>query len=229
MARVCWCLEKDDGSFRAGLAFDDDGDSGEDTWQGGSSPEVADPSEPDYYEVLQLSPGAHPDTVQRVYRLLAQRYHPDNQETGDEELFKQVLTAYKVLKDPESRSAYDARHTATRRARWSIFKSAAESKGRAAEEAKRRSILSLLYSQRLHDAEHPLLTIRDLEDLLGCPRDHLQMTLWYLREKRYVRRDDRSRYEITVDGVDAVEALEGQPGVPRAGQSLLPAAEPRAS
>ena len=33
----------------------------------------------DYYEVLQISPNADPDTVHRVYRLLAQRFHPDNQ------------------------------------------------------------------------------------------------------------------------------------------------------
>ena len=37
----------------------------------------------DYYEVLQLSQTANADTVERVYRLLAKRYHPDNRETGD--------------------------------------------------------------------------------------------------------------------------------------------------
>jgi DnaJ-class molecular chaperone len=34
-------------------------------------------------------------------------YHPDNQETGDRAQFKQVLEAYKVLSDPESRVTYD--------------------------------------------------------------------------------------------------------------------------
>jgi curved DNA-binding protein CbpA len=33
---------------------------------------------PDYYEILQISPTAEPETVHRVYRLLAQRCHPDN-------------------------------------------------------------------------------------------------------------------------------------------------------
>jgi DnaJ-domain-containing protein 1 len=31
----------------------------------------------DYYKVLQISPNAEPETVHRVYRLLAQRLHPD--------------------------------------------------------------------------------------------------------------------------------------------------------
>ena len=37
----------------------------------------------DYYDVLQVSPSAEPDTIHRVYRLLAQRFHPDNKETGN--------------------------------------------------------------------------------------------------------------------------------------------------
>ena len=38
----------------------------------------------DYYETLQISKNADQETVQRVFRLLAQRFHPDNLETGDE-------------------------------------------------------------------------------------------------------------------------------------------------
>ncbi len=37
----------------------------------------------DYYEVLELSPAAETETIHRVYRLLAARYHPDNAQTGD--------------------------------------------------------------------------------------------------------------------------------------------------
>ena len=38
----------------------------------------------DYYELLQISPNAEPETIHRVYRLLAQRFHPDNGQTGDD-------------------------------------------------------------------------------------------------------------------------------------------------
>ena len=59
----------------------------------------------DFYEVLQISPNADPDTIHRVYRLLAQRFHPDNQETGDPARFRQITEAYQVLSDAEQRAA----------------------------------------------------------------------------------------------------------------------------
>jgi hypothetical protein len=43
---------------------------------------------PDFYEVLQISPNADPEMIHRVYRLLAQRFHPDNQSTGDADKFR---------------------------------------------------------------------------------------------------------------------------------------------
>ena len=64
----------------------------------------------DYYELLQISPNAEPDTIHRVYRLLAQRFHPDNQETGDPARFRQVTDAYQVLSDPEQRARFDVQH-----------------------------------------------------------------------------------------------------------------------
>ncbi len=42
--------------------------------------------------------------IHRVYRLLAQRYHPDNGITGDEKSFRAITDAYKVLSEPEKRA-----------------------------------------------------------------------------------------------------------------------------
>jgi curved DNA-binding protein CbpA len=61
----------------------------------------------DYYEFLQISPHANLDTIHRVYRFLAARFHPDNPESGDPELFRNVRTAYEVLSDPKRRAEYD--------------------------------------------------------------------------------------------------------------------------
>ena len=39
----------------------------------------------DYYEILQISPNADQETVRRIYKIQAQRFHPDNLESGDAE------------------------------------------------------------------------------------------------------------------------------------------------
>lgn len=202
-ARVCWCLEKNDGSYRSGLALDEE--EGESNWTWQAKVVQSNDEEQDHYELLQLSPTAHPDTIQRVYRILAQRYHPDNKETGDSEIFKKTNEAYQVLKDPEKRAAYDVRHATATNARWHLFESAADSRGIDGEKRKRNGILTLLYTRRMNEPDRPATSIRDLEDLLGCPRDHLQVSLWYLKEKGYIRKNDRGQYSITADGVDESE------------------------
>ena len=85
-AEVRWCAANPDGTFRAGLEF----------------------FGRDCYEAMQLSPHADADTISRVYRLLASRYHPDNRETGNSEKFIRLSAAYQILSDPEKRARYDA-------------------------------------------------------------------------------------------------------------------------
>src|SRR5215218_2509712 len=63
----------------------------------------------DYYEILELSAKANAATVERVFRHLATRYHPDNPETGNRALFELIIEAHNVLRDPEKRAAYDVR------------------------------------------------------------------------------------------------------------------------
>jgi hypothetical protein len=37
------------------------------------------------------------------------------------------------------------------------------------------------------------------------PREHLEFTLWYLKEGQYVQRSDNGRHSITLKGVDLTE------------------------
>ena len=62
----------------------------------------------DHYEDLQVSPKADQETIERVYRLLAKRYHPDNNGSGSVEKFDIITKAYKVLGQAEKRAAHAA-------------------------------------------------------------------------------------------------------------------------
>ncbi|MEU8841200.1 J domain-containing protein [Streptomyces roseus] len=62
----------------------------------------------DFYEVLGVPRTADRDEIQRAYRALARRYHPDvNKDPQAEDRFKEVNEAFSVLSDPEQRARYD--------------------------------------------------------------------------------------------------------------------------
>jgi hypothetical protein len=197
-ARVVDC-KPFQGIFRAGLAFEGAFEHG--TGAAAASTEAV----PDYYELLQISPNADPDMIHRVYRLLAQRYHPDNGTTGDEKAFRSITDAYKVLSEPEKRAAYDVNLHAYRQLRWRIFDQRQASIGKVAEKSKRKGILDLLYTKRCSEPEKPSMNLHELEDLLGCPRE---FSLWYLKENGLVARMDNGRFAVTAKGVDWAEEEE---------------------
>ena len=63
----------------------------------------------DYYETLGVKPDASQDDILKAYRKLARKYHPDlnpNDKTAKDK-FKQVQSAFDVLKDAEKRKLYD--------------------------------------------------------------------------------------------------------------------------
>jgi len=160
----------------------------------------------DYYEVLQVSANADPETIDRVYRLLAQRFHPDNQHTGDESRFRTLLEAYTVLRDPEKRAKYDVLHEQHRQDRWRLVSSGAQSENDfEMEQVVRLTVLEALYTQRRLEPSNPGIFWREFERLTGRPREHLEFTIWYLTQKKLVVPGENSRLLLTVEGAEYLE------------------------
>jgi DnaJ-class molecular chaperone len=160
----------------------------------------------DYYELLQVSTSAEPETIDRVYRMLAQRFHPDNQHTGNETRFRALLEAYTVLRDPEKRARYDAMDEQKRLDRWRLVSSGAQSENDfEMEQAVRFTVLEVLYTKRRLEPENPGVFFGEFERLTGRPREHLDFTLWYLQQKKFITSDDNSRLILTVEGAEYLE------------------------
>ena len=210
-ATITWCTEDPKGGYRVGVEFLDiksERSSGYSSEQ--SNYRSAAPSRPSSSSrtiTRSCSSVRTPttETIQRVYRLLAQRYHPDNADTGNSELFVQLTEAFQTLSDPERRAAYDARHSSEKKLRWKIFDQAEVATGPDVEKRKRQGILALLYATTVKDPERASMTVHAFEDLLGCPREHLEAALWYLKGKGYVQRTDGGRYTLTVHGFEEAE------------------------
>ncbi len=59
----------------------------------------------DYYQILGVQKNATQEEIKKAYRRLAHQHHPDK--GGDEQKFKEVSEAYRVLSDGEKRQQYD--------------------------------------------------------------------------------------------------------------------------
>jgi curved DNA-binding protein CbpA len=160
----------------------------------------------DYYELLQISQNAELSTIERVYRFLVARYHPDNPTTGDPEQFILLARAFKVLSHPDRRAEYDAGFRARNLKPNNMFQSIDFMDGVEGEVNRRVAVLALLYNQCRTHPDNPRVSLADLEARMGFPREYLDFTTWYLRSKKYITREDNSDFALTASGVDYVEA-----------------------
>ncbi len=159
-ARVRFCRNTGAGVYRIGLEFDTPSGAAapepdSETFAGETGHTTVEHAGEDLYEVLQVNPKADFDTIHRVYRLLALRYHPDNAETGDGEYFRQLTYAYTVLSDPAKRAAHDLKREGTTSSRLRLFTRDTGASGAAAERRKRQGVLAALYQRRLQDPHSP--------------------------------------------------------------------------
>ena len=65
-----------------------------------------------YYEILEVSEKASKEVIEKAYRVLAKKYHPDGKPQEEkakaEQMMKQINEAYDVLSNEEKRRKYDS-------------------------------------------------------------------------------------------------------------------------
>jgi curved DNA-binding protein CbpA len=156
----------------------------------------------DYYEILEISPNANSETIERIFRHLAMRYHPDNHDTADLSRFNEIVEAHNTLKDPVKRAQYDIQHKNHSGFRTKLAEEASNTKGIAWDVVIQDKLLSILYVKRRQTLNDPGIGEFDLEQVSDCPREYLKFHVWYLREKGWIGRQENGTLAITVEGVD---------------------------
>src|SRR6185503_4673008 len=144
----------------------------------------------DFYEILQVSPRADRDTIERVFRYLANRFHPDNRETGDVERFTEIVDAYEVLSSAAKRAKYDLRYESVRESRWKMFSQETAVSNVESDSGLRIALLSILYIVRRNNPSEPGVGTMELERLLECPEPVIRFHCWYLKENNWIARLD---------------------------------------
>ena len=64
-----------------------------------------------YYDILQINQNASPEIIEKAYKTLAKKYHPDLQEENNkkeaEEILKEINEAYEILSNPDKKALHD--------------------------------------------------------------------------------------------------------------------------
>lgn len=159
----------------------------------------------DYYELLQVSPNADADTIERVFRHLAKKFHPDNPEFADHDRFHQIVEAHLTLTNSETRAGYDVKYQNYWDRKWGLASEASSGSAYGDDKATRERLLALLYVQRRRNVRNPGMGEYEAARLLGIPLELVEFHIWYLRGKSWVERLQSGHLAITTLGVDQVE------------------------
>jgi curved DNA-binding protein len=158
----------------------------------------------DYYDLMQISPNADEDTIQHVFRHLAKRWHPDH-DKGDQEQFKLLVEAHRVLTNAERRAAYDLRYQRFWESKWNLAADASNGQSFVDDSEVREGLLSLYYVQRRSKMNDPGLGEMEVARLMRIPIHLIEFHIWYLKEKGWIQRLENGQFALTALGVDEVE------------------------
>ena len=154
--------------------------------------------EPDHHELLRAGMAGDAERLDRIYRALAFRYHPDNGDSGDSEIFLRISEIYRIFS--VSKPSPEREIAKSGGTDWQS--------GLRRLKDKRAAVLGLLCQRRMSDYRNAFVSPGELESLAGMAPDEIGFVLWYLREKGAVTGSDSSPdYSISAKGVDILESV----------------------
>jgi curved DNA-binding protein CbpA len=159
----------------------------------------------DHYIVLGIETNADSETIQTVYSKLAQKFHPNNAETGDKTKFDAVNMAFEVLSDPTLRASFDKVKGVDHESGNPKFTGPEFFQALEDSAALRFAVLCILYDRRRIKSYKPSLSLRHLEGMMQVSADELNFALWYIKQRGFAVNDDKSSMAITVEGMDYLE------------------------
>lgn len=139
------------------------------------------------YEILEVSENASKEIVEKAYKVLAKKYHPDLQAEGEkleaEKKMKQINEAYEILSDETKRKEYDLKLTEERRQ----------------EEAKKQSQTS--YSQNPYEQPYqtPTKPMSEKEYREALKRQYQERREEQERQRK-VQEEYEQRYQQAYEG-----------------------------
>lgn len=165
----------------------------------------------DFYALLQVDSTCDATILEKAYRHFAHMYHPDHAETADVTKFQEVISAYKVLRDPEKRAEYDALYKAHRKTNFFEFVQHEDlhlsEKSAIADAEEHEKMLFYLYKRRREHADDPGIMAYHLQKLIDCSDESFEFHIWYLKSKGFIQATEDATLEITIEGVDHVISM----------------------
>ena len=155
---------------------------------------------PDYHELLRGPIVSDPD-FDRLYRNLAFRYHPDNQETGSSDVFLRIREIYQIISASRMRPVEVTISEPIRAFKWKDISNIRD---------KRLAVLGLLYQRRVRDYRNATVSQAEIESLTGLSNDEAGFILWYFSEKRAVTLAGTNDFMISALGIDLMEENDRQ-------------------
>jgi len=159
----------------------------------------------DYYKILQVDPDCDDRSLDAAYRLLAKMFHPDHTDTADVEKFGEVIEAYRAIRDPQKRLAYNIIYARNTGFKFALPRDDFPFQSSTLSDADANSkILKFLYTRRRENAQDAGVGRYFVQEMLGCSDESFEFHLWYLKAKGYVETTEQGTLAITISGVDHV-------------------------